>query len=100
MAIPTNLRTMYLHAFQSVVFNTMVTRRLGMASEAIIGDLALDTTAPPDQTDAGIFGPQVRVLSSQEEASTCPLHLVVLPLPGHSVTSPTHSLGEEAFRAA
>ncbi|XP_076590186.1 pseudouridylate synthase 7 homolog isoform X1 [Chaetodon auriga] len=79
--IPRNNRLMYIHSYQSVVWNTMVSRRIeAFGLKAVEGDLVLRGTA-------------AHVLSA-EEAEKCSIHDVVMPLPGFDVIYPSHHVGK------
>ncbi|XP_050956236.1 pseudouridylate synthase 7 homolog isoform X2 [Labeo rohita] len=78
--IPRNNRLMYIHSYQSYVWNSMVSRRMeAFGLRAVEGDLVLR-------------GASAHVLSA-EEAEKHSIHDVVMPLPGFDVIYPTHSVG-------
>ncbi|XP_062848919.1 pseudouridylate synthase 7 homolog [Trichomycterus rosablanca] len=79
--IPRNNRLMYIHSYQSFVWNTMVSRRVeAYGLKAVEGDLVLK-------------GGSAHILSA-EEAEKQPIHDVVMPLPGFDVIYPTHEVGK------
>uniref|UniRef100_A0A669BST7 Pseudouridylate synthase 7 homolog n=1 Tax=Oreochromis niloticus TaxID=8128 RepID=A0A669BST7_ORENI len=79
--IPRNNRLMYIHSYQSRVWNTMVSRRIeAFGLKAVKGDLVLKGTT-------------AHVLSA-EEAESYSIHDIVMPLPGFDVIYPTHHIGE------
>uniref|UniRef100_A0A665TYV7 TRUD domain-containing protein n=1 Tax=Echeneis naucrates TaxID=173247 RepID=A0A665TYV7_ECHNA len=79
--IPRNNRLMYIHSYQSVVWNTMVSRRIeAFGLKAVEGDLVLKGTT-------------AHVLSA-EEAECHTIHDIVMPLPGFDVIYPTHHVGK------
>ncbi|KAM9375465.1 pseudouridylate synthase 7 homolog isoform 1-T3 [Pholidichthys leucotaenia] len=79
--IPRNNRLMYIHSYQSMVWNTMVSRRIeAFGLKAVEGDLVLRETA-------------AHVLSA-EEAENHSIHDVVMPLPGFDVIYPSHHIGK------
>ena len=121
MKLPRTLRMMYLHAFQSLVWNRAATERIRLygADRAVAGDLvtvdgeggggaaaaagggadvgadaaggAADADAAAD--DGGIGA--VHVVSEAEAAAgTYSAEQVVLPLPGHLTTLPTNAVGD------
>ena len=120
MKLPRTLRMMYLHAFQSLVWNRAATERIRLygADRAVAGDLvtvdgegggaaaaaagaggadadaaggAADADAAAD--DGGIGA--VHVVSEAEAAAgTYSAAQVVLPLPGHLTTLPTNAVGD------
>uniref|UniRef100_A0A3Q3NLM8 Pseudouridylate synthase 7 homolog n=1 Tax=Mastacembelus armatus TaxID=205130 RepID=A0A3Q3NLM8_9TELE len=75
--IPRNNRLMYIHSYQSMVWNTMVSRRIeAFGLKAVEGDLVLKGTT-------------AHVLSA-EDAESHSIHDIVMPLPGFDVIYPTH----------
>ncbi|TNN00368.1 hypothetical protein fugu_011614 [Takifugu bimaculatus] len=79
--IPRNNRLMYVHSYQSVVWNTMVSRRIdAFGLKAVEGDLILKGTT-------------AHVLSA-EEAENHSIHDIVMPLPGYDVIYPSHHVGK------
>uniref|UniRef100_A0A671YT14 Pseudouridylate synthase 7 homolog n=1 Tax=Sparus aurata TaxID=8175 RepID=A0A671YT14_SPAAU len=73
--IPRNNRLMYIHSYQSVVWNTMVSRRIeAFGLKAVEGDIVLKGTH----------------LLSAEEAESHSIHDIVMPLPGFDVIYPSH----------
>ncbi|XP_057693822.1 pseudouridylate synthase 7 homolog isoform X2 [Corythoichthys intestinalis] len=79
--IPRNNRLMYIHSYQSVVWNTMVSRRIdAFGLKAVEGDLVLR-------------GTKAHILS-EEEAKSHSIHDIVMPLPGFDVIYPTHHVGK------
>ncbi|TRY56943.1 hypothetical protein DNTS_023878 [Danionella cerebrum] len=79
--IPRNTRLMYIHSYQSLVWNRMVSKRMEtFGLSATEGDLVLK-------------GGSAHVLSA-EEALSHTIHDVVMPLPGFDVVYPTHSVGK------
>lgn len=79
--IPRNNRLMYIHSYQSFLWNTMVSRRVeAYGLKAVEGDLVLK-------------GGTAHVLSA-EEAEKESIHDIVMPLPGFDVIYPTHEVGK------
>ncbi|XP_041966807.1 pseudouridylate synthase 7 homolog isoform X2 [Alosa sapidissima] len=79
--IPRNNRLMYIHSYQSYVWNTMVSRRVeAFGFQAVEGDLVLK-------------GGTAHVLTA-EEAEKHSIHDIVMPLPGFDVIYPTHHVGK------
>ncbi|XP_039625813.1 pseudouridylate synthase 7 homolog isoform X3 [Polypterus senegalus] len=78
--IPRNNRLMYIHSYQSYVWNNMVSRRIEeFGLKAVEGDLVLHgATAVP---------------ISASEANQYSIHDIVMPLPGFDVMYPTHKVG-------
>uniref|UniRef100_A0A671PQ69 Pseudouridylate synthase 7 homolog n=1 Tax=Sinocyclocheilus anshuiensis TaxID=1608454 RepID=A0A671PQ69_9TELE len=74
--IPRNNRLMYIHSYQSYIWNSMVSKRMeAFGLRAVEGDLVL------------------RGSDEFECADKHSLHDVVMPLPGFDVIYPTHSVG-------
>ncbi|KAF1914487.1 pseudouridine synthase [Ampelomyces quisqualis] len=124
MTIPRNLRLMYVHAYQSLVWNVVAGHRWSIHGDSVVeGDLVLvhehldklDASAPavkPEDTDANgemIINPsgsenanssaqqfeRARPLTSSEASSgKYTIWDVVLPQPGFDVEYPANSIGE------
>ncbi|XP_032895802.1 pseudouridylate synthase 7 homolog isoform X6 [Amblyraja radiata] len=78
--IPRNNRLMYIHSYQSYVWNNIVSKRINeYGLKAMAGDLVLKG------------GTAVPIQGSDEEKYT--IHDVVLPLPGFDVIYPEHKIG-------
>ncbi|KAJ7329573.1 hypothetical protein JRQ81_015747 [Phrynocephalus forsythii] len=79
--IPRNNRLMYIHSYQSYVWNNMVSKRIEeYGLKAVPGDLVLKGgTAVPIE---------------EGEADNYTIHDVVMPLPGFDVIYPQHKIGE------
>ncbi|GJJ07479.1 hypothetical protein Clacol_001681 [Clathrus columnatus] len=123
--IPKNLRLMYIHAYQSYVWNCIVSERVrNYGLKPIIGDLVFDATSMEEveQDDAknlevdveGLANPEVqeedsppaksrrkgyvppRVKALQaEDLSKYTMFDIIMPLPGTDVAYPEGSLGEK-----
>jgi tRNA pseudouridine13 synthase len=111
--ITRGLRSMYLHAYQSNVWNHVASRRWELYGEKVVaGDLVLaeqeakSAYAGKDADGDDIFNPvddendanaavKARALT-EEEASSGRFSIfdVVLPVPGYEVIYPTNELGE------
>jgi tRNA pseudouridine13 synthase len=76
-------RTMYVHSFQSLVWNNMVTKRIQLYGfKPVVGDLV--------QKDGVISA-----IETEEELAKFDITDIVLPLPGHQVQYPKNSINEE-----
>eukprot|EP00299_Pterocystis_sp_00344_P008093 c2926_g1_i1.p1 GENE.c2926_g1_i1~~c2926_g1_i1.p1 ORF type:complete len:663 (-),score=161.11 c2926_g1_i1:20-2008(-) len=120
MAIPRNLRTMYMHAFQSFVFNCLTSQRLAIhGPKVVVGDLVVvpndpetsssgvvPTETPTEVEEDSMVGEDVdeyrnksvRLISNEEEAALYALTDVVMPIPGCRVIYPQHSVGKEQYQ--
>uniref|UniRef100_H2ZX24 Pseudouridylate synthase 7 homolog n=1 Tax=Latimeria chalumnae TaxID=7897 RepID=H2ZX24_LATCH len=79
--IPRNNRLMYIHSYQSIVWNNMVSKRIEeYGLKAIPGDLVLKgaTAVPIEEADVDKYT----------------IHDLVMPLPGFDVIYPQHKIGE------
>lgn len=108
--ITRGLRTMYLHAYQSHVWNHVASKRWELHGDKVVeGDLVLvekqtDSAPTTDRDDNDIINPDDELSSESvsarpltaEEASSgqYTIHDVVLPTPGYEVTYPSNSLGQ------
>ncbi|KAF9436829.1 multisubstrate pseudouridine synthase 7 [Entomortierella beljakovae] len=99
--IPRNLRLMYVHAYQSFVWNHMVSERIRLfgSDKPVVGDLVLldnanlDVPENAEETPRGDIA-RAKVLTEQE-LDQYTIFDVVLPLPGHDIIYPTHAIGEK-----
>lgn len=122
MAIPRGLRTMYVHAYQSYIWNRMVTervKRFGL-DKPVIGDLVfidntgedekkedvvdssqdLEVVEEDDQQDKQVHGgtfqqKKVKELENEEDVEQYSIHDIVMPLPGNEI-----QLSEKGWMAA
>ncbi|TDZ23773.1 Multisubstrate pseudouridine synthase 7 [Colletotrichum orbiculare MAFF 240422] len=91
-SITRGLRSMYLHAYQSFVWNHAASKRWQLYGDKVVeGDLVF-TNASADEEDDNA---DARPLTAEEAASgKYTIHDIVLPSPGHSVAYPTNALGD------
>ncbi|XP_075455792.1 pseudouridylate synthase 7 homolog isoform X2 [Ascaphus truei] len=78
--IPRNNRLMYVHSYQSYVWNNMVSKRIEeYGLKVVVGDLVLKgaTAVPVEESDIDSYT----------------INDVVMPLPGFDVIYPKHKLG-------
>ena len=118
MTVPRQTRTLYLHAYQSLIFNKMASLRWQRYGDRVVeGDVILgasDTAqnAPiadaVDEDGEAIVNPtgtenaapvlgykQARPVTADEaQSGKFKIEDVVLPLPGHDVIYPAHELGQ------
>ncbi|KAJ1966414.1 multisubstrate pseudouridine synthase 7 [Dispira parvispora] len=115
-AIPYHLLTLYLHSYQSYVWNHMVSARISRyGSDALVkGDLVMSRHTPdlpstdgetptdvtadasaPVASTASFNKPPVQVYDPATMADQYTLADLVLPLPGFDVLYPTHDINAE-----
>lgn len=108
--VPRNLRLMYVHAYQSYIWNHMVTQRIALygADKPVVGDLVaidknaleagdenMDDNNNDNQRGASSKGDshvRAKVLT-EEDVDQYTIYDVILPLPGFDVIYPTHAIG-------
>jgi tRNA pseudouridine13 synthase len=58
LQIPRNLRLMYVHAYQSYVWNAIVSERIRVygAEKPAVGDLVMETNEEAQETDVAVEG--------------------------------------------
>ncbi|OHW93413.1 tRNA pseudouridine synthase d [Colletotrichum incanum] len=102
-SITRGLRSMYLHAYQSYVWNHAASHRWRLYGEKVVeGDLVLVDDSKPQTDDAETAHDDgdddfsdARPLTAEEAASgKYTIHDIVLPSPGHAVVYPTNAVGE------
>nr|XP_033815643.1 pseudouridylate synthase 7 homolog isoform X2 [Geotrypetes seraphini] len=80
--IPRNNRLMYIHSYQSYVWNNMVSKRIEeYGLKAVPGDLVLKGATA--------------VAIEEASMNNYTIHDVVMPLPGFDVIYPKHKIGDE-----
>lgn len=90
--IPRNMRLMYLHAYQSYVFNAMLTKRMELYGlKPVIGDLARLTS---DDSIKKSEEKEPIVVITSENIDQFGIEHIVLPLPGHNIVYPENAMME------
>lgn len=116
MQIPNNLRLIYVHAYQSYVWNLVVSKRIELFGTAVQeGDLILVEAKNGEskvvkeivngeefeEDVAGTASDKVRALTREEaELGAFTIYDVVLPTPGHDVTYPANRQIMEVYESA
>lgn len=109
-AIPRKLKTLYLHAYQSLVWNEMVTRRIRLyGNKVVMGDIVLEHAPenielPNPDDDADKIGVaisnrretknSVKIIETEADLITYNIYDVVLPTPGYEVIYPKNEVFE------
>ncbi|KAI8892309.1 pseudouridine synthase [Globomyces pollinis-pini] len=118
-AIPKNMRSMYLHSYQSRIWNEMVNIRIERyGKKVVVGDIVKLDSLPTEEKkseegknekkshgndrkrkyqahQSGKDTFNVKIVETEEEALKYDFFQVVLPMPGHSVLYPKNSIMEE-----
>ncbi|KAL3204621.1 hypothetical protein MRX96_011610 [Rhipicephalus microplus] len=85
LALPRNVRLLYLHGYQSYVWNRLVSRRVQRFGLTVLpGDLLM--TPGGSEEEPRIAGP--------EDVESASVQMLVLPLPGHSVRYPQNEIAD------
>lgn len=106
--IPRTMRLLYLHSFQSLVWNKIVSRRINkFGLKPIVGDLVLLSEAelPPAEVDElerpteeepeteNTPPPRLEVkILTENDLSAYTIYDIVLPLPGYDITYPDNEV--------
>lgn len=87
LSIPRNTRLMYVHSYQSFVWNTMVSRRIRQFGlMPVIGDLVFDHSDSSSR-DPDSSREQPHIITA-ENIRNYTIHDVVMPLPGYDIMYP------------
>jgi len=111
--LPRNLRMLYLHAYQSYIWNLMASERIHKYGYAapIIGDLVINKSEITNKTskseneeeeevdDSYIKDIIVKIIETDEDVIKYTIEDVVLPLPGYNIKLPKNDIGEEYIKA-
>ncbi|KAK9318874.1 pseudouridine synthase [Lipomyces orientalis] len=110
MQIPRNLRVMYVHAYQSFVWNTVVSERIAKFGLAVLeGDLVLDDAEKiathedaedefeEDVMDASGFVKARPITAEEVRAGQFTIFDVVMPSPGFDVEYPARPELRESY---
>jgi tRNA pseudouridine13 synthase len=107
---------MYIHAYQSYIWNTILSRRVELygCDKPVIGDLvqldqgkALDTMEDHDAFETVDHAqnknkpnnlPSVKVLKTLEDCKAFTIYDVVLPLVGYNIVYPENELGDQYLK--
>ncbi len=95
-SIAKHMRSMFLHAYQSYLWNKAASHRIekGGATEVMEGDLVLIGNSQLEESGSGLKGKKV-VIVTQDDVETGKYKItdVVIPLVGSRVTLPTNCTG-------
>lgn len=87
--IPRNMRLMYLHAYQSYIWNKMTSKRVELFGfKPVLGDLVRRNHSDKKE--------EILVLD-EKNVNEYSIEHVVLPLPGHSVKYPNNESNFQMF---
>ncbi|XP_072025722.1 pseudouridylate synthase 7 homolog isoform X2 [Amphiura filiformis] len=90
--IPRHVRLIYIHSFQSYIWNLVLSRRIQKYGlQPIIGDLVPTDNDPSEQQGSGVIK---TAYITEENKSEYSIYDVVLPLPGFGIKYPTNEVGE------
>ncbi|GEQ71590.1 hypothetical protein JCM33374_g5275 [Metschnikowia sp. JCM 33374] len=116
MQIPRNLRLMYVHAYQSYIWNLVASKRIELFGlDVQVGDLVMveqkyaESKVVTEVVDgvefaeevAGNSLPTARALTKEDvDSGSYTIYDVVLPSPGHDVVYPTNPHLMEVYKTA
>ncbi|KAI0238771.1 TRUD domain-containing protein [Lamellibrachia satsuma] len=91
--IPRNMRQLYLHAYQSRLWNILVSRRIReFGMKPIVGDLVLG--GPKNNAGSGdVSQPNKPTVLTSDDIINYTIEDVVMPLPGYDVVYPASEVG-------
>lgn len=120
--VPRNMRLLYIHSYQSLIWNEMASRRFKLGMKVMVGDLVFspeddgkneqtaslvdDEKNDGDDAEDGDeeeeveeemsrFKKMVHIVTEADvSAGRYQIFDVVLPLPGHDITYPTNECGD------
>ena len=106
--LPRNMRTLYVHAYQSFIWNEITSRRIEkFGLKPIVGDLIILTEQPKlhneendndisDENDIDkIVSQDVKILTQEDiDNNTYSITDIVLPLPGYDIKLPANEIAE------
>merc|ERR1712226_281672 len=90
MTLPRNNRLIYLHSYQSIVWNNMVSRRIEeYGSNPCVGDLIISKKKNQD-------GHAMAKILTEDDIviGTYSIYGIVLPLPGYDIIYPSNKIGQ------
>lgn len=98
-SIAKHMRSMFLHAYQSYLFNMVASHRIetGGSTEVRVGDLVLIEDRPSDKGGggtSGLKGKSVKLVQDEQDLKDYNITDVVLPLAGSKIIYPGGSCGE------
>ncbi|CEP03890.1 unnamed protein product (mitochondrion) [Plasmodiophora brassicae] len=89
-SLPRNMRLLYVHAFQSAIWNRLATFRLKEldSTRPVVGDLVLDRSDPRERSVIVLDADSVERYTIED---------VVLPLPGYDIKLPGNAVGQHCM---
>lgn len=101
-AIPRNVRLMYVHSYQSYIWNRVVSKRIRTYGLKVLpGDLVLSSSASNDCNEiilddgGNLEVPKISTrYVTEEDVENIAINDVVLPLPGRSILYPKNDTAE------
>uniref|UniRef100_K3WGV5 TRUD domain-containing protein n=1 Tax=Globisporangium ultimum (strain ATCC 200006 / CBS 805.95 / DAOM BR144) TaxID=431595 RepID=K3WGV5_GLOUD len=89
-------RLMYMHAYQSYLFNRMASARLRLyGNKLVAGDLVRETPDDEDSKAGAVVAISSEQAAKLNEEHEHPLKLLVLPLAGSNVIYPANDIGKK-----
>ena len=97
VSLPNHIRTMYIHSYQSYIWNCMTTSRLETYGneKVVVGDLVLESDNENEVIEGDLYSGSAKVkILEEKDLNSYSIFDVVLPLPGTDSIFPKNKIGD------